>query len=372
MRNIEIGSVINRRMSSAKQLITIDGPFKMHRGGMLQSPTVAYETWGNLVGSGDNAVLLFTGLSPSAHAAASDEDPSPGWWEEMVGPGKPIDTDRYFLICANSLGSCFGSTGPASADPETGERYGLNFPELTLEDVARSAHGVLSHLKVDRLHTVIGSSMGGMTALAFSLLYPAISESLVAISSSLHALPFAIALRSLQREIVRSDPAWNGGEYEAGAGPVSGMRLARKVGMITYRSAQEWEQRFGRDPAAAEWRSDEPFGINFAIESYLQAHANKFTGGFDPNCYLYLSRAMDFFDVEDLRDIGLRRALIIGVITDILFPMHQQKELADALKEFVDDVEYTELNSINGHDSFLVDMESFRPVIRKHFGIAEN
>ncbi len=210
--------------------------------------------------------------------------------------------------------------------------------------------------------------MGGMTALAYCLLYPSVSESMVAISSSLRALPFAIALRSLQREIVRTDPTWNGGEYEAGAGPVSGMRLARKVGMITYRSAQEWEQRFGRDPASEEWQSDEPFGINFAIESYLQAHANKFTGGFDPNCYLYLSRAMDYFDVNDLSSIALRRALIVGVVTDILFPMHQQKELADGLKEFVDDIEYVNLESINGHDSFLVDMDSFQPVIRRFYG----
>ncbi len=355
-------------MTNATQLVKLDGPFSMHRGGVLQSPIMAYETWGELAGSGENAVLLFTGLSPSAHATSSEDDPSPGWWEEMVGPGKPIDTNRYYVICVNSLGSCFGSTGPASTDPATGERYGLNFPELTLEDVANSTHEVLRHLKVDRLQSVIGSSMGGMTALAYCLLHPSVSESMVAISSALRALPFAIALRSLQREIVRTDPAWNGGEYEAGAGPVSGMRLARKVGMITYRSAQEWEQRFGRDPATEEWQSDEPFGINFAIESYLQAHANKFTGGFDPNCYLYLSRAMDFFDIDDLSTISLRRALIVGVVTDILFPPHQQKELADALKKNVDDVEFTRLDSINGHDSFLVDMDSFHPVIRKFYG----
>ena len=355
-------------MSSAEQLMTIDGPFNMHRGGVLQSPSIAYETWGELEGSGDNAVLLFTGLSPSAHATSSEQDPSPGWWEKMVGPGKPIDTNRYFVICANSLGSCFGSTGPASTDPETGERYRLNFPELTLEDVAQSAHGVLRQLKVDRLHTVIGSSMGGMTALAYCLLYPEMSHSLVAISSSLRSLPFAIALRSLQREIVRRDPEWDDGNYEPGAGPISGMRLARKVGMITYRSAQEWEQRFGRDAAEAQWLSDEPFGISFAIESYLQAHANKFTGGFDPNCYLYLSRAMDYFDIQDLSNVALKRVLIVGVVTDILFPIHQQKEMADSLKEYVDDVEFVELQSINGHDSFLVDMDSFHPVIRKFYG----
>jgi len=363
-------------MTDATQLLKLDGPFKMHRGGVLQSPTIAYETWGELEGSGENAVLLFTGLSPSAHATSSPEDPSPGWWEEMVGPGRPIDTNRFFVICANSLGSCFGSTGPASTDPETGEPYRLNFPVLTLEDVARSGYEVLRHLNVDRLHAVVGSSMGGMTALAFCFLYPRFSESLVAISSCLRALPFAIALRSLQREIVRSDAQWNGGDYDPENGPVSGMRLARKVGMITYRSAQEWEKRFGRELAPAEWQTDEPFSISFAIESYLQAHANKFTGQFDPNCYLYLSRAMDLFDVAEhggsietgLSNIKLHRALIIGVVTDILFPIHQQKELADGLDDVVDNVQFAELNSIQGHDSFLVDTANFDPVIRRFFG----
>ncbi len=360
-------------MSTAKKLLKLDGPFYMRRGGVLQSPTIAYETWGELEGSGDNAILLFTGLSPSAHATSSPEDPSPGWWEEMVGPGRPIDTNRYFVICANSLGSCFGSTGPASTDPETDERYALSFPVLTLEDVAQSGYEVLRHLKIDRLHAVAGSSMGGMTALAFCLLYPGVSELLVAISSSMRALPFAIALRSLQREIVRKDPDWNGGDYELGSGPVSGMRLARKLGMITYRSAQEWERRFGRERVPAESQADDPFDISFSVESYLQAHANKFTGQFDPNCYLYLSRAMDLFDVAEhgasieagLSNLDLRRALVIGVTTDILFPIHQQKELADALGKVVDDVQFTELNSIQGHDSFLVDMDRFRPVVCK-------
>lgn len=362
-------------MSAATRFLKLNGPFEMRRGGVLQSPTIAFETWGKLEGSGDNAVLLFTGLSPSAHAASNEEDPSPGWWEEMVGPGRPIDTDRYFVICANSLGSCFGTTGPASTDPETGERYRLTFPELTLEDVAQSANEVMRHLKVDRLHTVIGSSMGGMTALAFCLLHPGVAGTLVAISSSMRSLPFAIALRSLQREIVRSDPAWAGGDYDPGHGPVSGMRLARKLGMITYRSAQEWEGRFGRDQAPAEWRTDEPFGMSFAIESYLQAHANKFTGEFDPNCYLYLSRAMDLFDVEEhggsieavLGNLDLERARIVGVTTDILFPLRQQQELATALENVVDDIQLTKLNSIQGHDSFLVDMENFQPVLRRFF-----
>ena len=362
-------------MSTAKKTLKLDRPFNMRRGGVLQSPIIVYETWGELEESGENAILLFTGLSPSAHATSSLEDPSPGWWEHMVGPGRPIDTNRYFVICANSLGSCFGSTGPASTDPETGELYRLNFPVLTIEDIAQSGHEVLRYLKIDSLHTVVGSSMAGMTALAFCLLYPGISDSLVAISSSMNALPFAIALRSLQREIVRKDPDWNGGNYEPGSGPISGMRLARKLGMTTYRSAQEWEGRFGRERIPAELQTDDPFGISFLVESYLQKHANKFTGQFDPNCYLYLSRAMDLFDVAEyggsikasLNNLDLRRAIVIGVTTDILFPIHQQRELADALDKVVDDVQFIELNSIHGHDSFLVDMDNFIPVLGKFF-----
>ena len=159
-------------MSSARKLYTFDGMFRMHRAGFLESPTLAYETWGTLNSKGDNAVLIFSGLSPSAHAASSDEDMSPGWWEEMIGSGLPIDTDRFFVICVNSLGSCFGSTGPASNNPKTGERYRLTFPVLTLEDVADAALLVVRHLGVDCLHTVVGCSMGGMSGLAFCVRHP--------------------------------------------------------------------------------------------------------------------------------------------------------------------------------------------------------
>lgn len=347
----------------------------MHRGGVLQQPVIAYETWGKLNSAGDNAVLIFTGLSPSAHVTSSPQDPAPGWWEEMVGPSRPIDTNRYFVVCCNSLGGCFGSTGPASENPATGELYRLSFPVLALEDIAVAAHGVIVSLGIERLAAVVGSSMGGMTATAFTMLYPGISRSLVAVSSAARSLPFAIALRSLQREMIRKDPDWQGGHYPLGKGPITGMRLARKVGMITYRSAAEWQQRFGRERIAAERDSGDPFGIDFEVESYLEAHALKFTGQFDPNCYLYLSRAMDLFDVaeyggsvaEGLSRVQAERALIIGVTSDILFPVEQQREIASGLKSSVAHVEYVELNSIQGHDSFLVDMDRFRPVIRRFF-----
>lgn len=362
-------------MSSAKKIIELAEPFSMRGGGSLQDVRLAYETWGKLSPARDNAVLLFTGLSPSAHAASSAADPSPGWWEEMVGQGKPIDSNRFFIICVNSLGSCFGSTGPASINPTTDVPYRLEFPVLTIEDIAHAGFEVVRGLGLDRLHAVVGSSMGGMSALAFTILYPQMSQGLVSISAATRARPFAIALRSLQREIIRKDPAWQEGNYQVGQGPVTGMRLARKLGMITYRSAKEWHERFGRERVPEERRTGDAFGIDFEVESYLEAHANKFTGQFDANCYLYLSRAMDLFDVAEhggsveagLAKSGAKNALIIGVETDFLFPLEQQRHLANGLSTPGRSVEFVPLPSIQGHDSFLVDMDRFRPVIARFF-----
>jgi homoserine O-acetyltransferase/O-succinyltransferase len=360
--------------TTARRLLHLPGHFAMKRG-RLKSAVVAYETWGNQNRDRDNTVLIFTGLSPSAHVASSPEDPSAGWWEDMVGPDKPIDTNRYFVVCVNSLGSCFGSTGPASVNPDTGERYRLSFPVLCVEDIARGGMEVVRSLGIASLFATVGASMGGMTALAFCLLYPGLSRALVSISSAARSLPFAIALRSLQREMIRRDAAWLQGNYAPEAGPITGMRLARKLGMISYRSAKEWEHRFGRERATDEGYDDDPFRIDFEVEAYLEAHANKFIGAFDANCYLYLSRAMDLFDAADhggtvtkaLQRVELDRALVIGVETDFLFPLHQQLELSEGLRQVVADVEFTSLPSIQGHDSFLVDMDRFRPAVGSFF-----
>ena len=355
----------------ALRSIQLETRFAMLRGA-LESPCIAYESWGTQNAAEDNSILIFTGLSPSAHVASSVEDPSTGWWEDMVGPGKPIDSNRYHIICMNSLGSCFGTTGACSIDPARNEAYRLNFPVLSIEDIANAGAVVLDHLGIERLHAVVGSSMGGMTALAFVLLHPERAASLVSISSAARSEPFSIALRSLQREMIRRDPEWRNGQYDlAGLGPITGMRMARKLGMITYRSAAEWTQRFGRERAMSDPNDADPFGIDFEIEAYLEAHANKFIGSFDANCYLFLSRAMDLFDITDyggslkqgLSRVNLERALIIGVESDFLFPLHQQRELADGLQAYVADTTFIALPSIQGHDSFLVDMDRFRPVV---------
>ena len=359
-------------MGPATKTITLEGRFKMHRAGYLESPILAYETWGELNDAKDNAILIFSGLSPSAHAASSAEDPSVGWWEDMIGPGLPLDSDRFQVICVNSLGSCFGSTGPASVNPETDDVYRLNFPTLTLEDVAEAAYGVIRKLGIEKLHSVIGCSMGGMSGLAFCVRHPEASCNFITISSATRAEPFSIAVRSLQRELIRADPKWLSGNYDPKDPPVVGQRLARKLGMMTYRSPEEWVQRFGRQrTTATEENVNDPFKIAFSVEAYLENHANKFSGAFDPNCYLYLSRASDLFDLAEhggslesgFKRLQLERALVIGVETDILFPIQQQRDLAEGLGAVCDDTTIIELDCIRGHDSFLVDMDAFRPVI---------
>tara|TARA_X000000950_G_scaffold288605_1_gene406233 strand:- start:566 stop:1456 length:891 start_codon:yes stop_codon:yes gene_type:complete len=294
----------------------------------------------------------------------------------MIGSGKPIDTDKFYVVCVNSLGSCFGSTSPSSINPDSGHVYGLDFPDLSIEDMAKAAHHALHDLGIDHIHTVIGSSMGGMSALAYALMFPQEVAHLVTISAAPRALPFTIAVRSLQREIIRCDPDFQNGLYPQDQVPTNGMVLARKLGLMSYRAAEEWHQRFNRARVSPERRSQERFGIEFEVESYLEYNAQKFVKTFDANSYLYLSRAMDLFDVADhggsvnagLAKIQTQHALVIGVNTDILFPLQQQKEIADGLQKAGRSVDFIEIESINGHDAFLVDEAHFAPVVRDFFG----
>ncbi len=350
----------------------LPSPFPMKRGGALQQARLAFETWGTLSAERDNAVLILTGLSPSAHAASHAENPEPGWWEMMIGPGKPIDTGRWFVICVNSLGSCKGSTGPASVAPDTGAPYRLEFPPLSVEDGAHAAFDLVRALGIEQLACVIGCSMGGMTALALLALHPASARGHINVSGAACALPFSIGIRSLQREAIRLDPQWNGGHYSDEAYPDAGMRIARKLGVVTYRSSLEWSGRFGRVRLDSDARPDDPFGFEFQVESYLEGHARRFIRQFDPNCYLYLSRSMDWFDLAELGHgdlrrayaaMGLQHALSIGVTTDILFPLQQQQEIADGLLTVGCDAQFAPLDSPQGHDAFLVDFDRFGPVI---------
>jgi homoserine O-acetyltransferase len=360
------------------RFIDLPSPFAMKRGGALHGARIAYETWGRPDADRGNAILILTGLSPDAHAAATDANPAPGWWEAMLGPGKPIDTDRWHVICVNTLGSCKGSTGPASESPAGGP-YRLDFPPLSVEDCADAAAHVVHALGIEQLACVIGNSMGGMAALAFLQRHPGLARNHINISGAARALPFSIAIRSLQREAIRLDPAWNSGLYDDDSYPESGMRMARKLGVITYRSALEWDGRFGRVRLDSDRADGDPFGLEFEVESYLEAHARRFVRRFDPNCYLYLSRAMDWFDIGDycearcgdsqadtlsaLASIPLEKALVIGVGTDILFPLQQQEAIAAGLARGGADARFLPLDSPQGHDAFLVDFARFGPAV---------
>ena len=397
--------------ADARRYHALPSPFAMKRGGVLHGAHVAYETWGELSAARDNAVLVLTGLSPSAHMTSSAQDPTPGWWEAMVGPGKAIDTARWCVICVNSLGSDKGSSCPASIDPATGAAYRLSFPELALEDVANAAHAAVSGLGITQLACLIGCSMGGMSALAYMLLHPGSVRAHISVDTAPQAQPFAIAIRSLQREAIRLDPCWKDGNYdiqgwnsaaggrsghpassdtsasmhvagsagaadihagEDGCYPDIGMSIARKLGVITYRSAMEWNGRFARIRLDPEQRDDNPFGREFQVESYLEGHAQRFVRTFDPNSYLYLSRASDWFDIaeyghgsvlEGLKRIQIERAMVIGVSTDILFPLQQQEQIAEGLQAAGADVEFVALDSPQGHDAFLVDIDNYSRAI---------
>jgi len=356
--------------------VALPDPFPMYRGGTLHGARIAYESWGQLNAARDNAIVLFTGLSPSAHAAATEADPSPGWWQRMIGPQLAIDTRRYFVMCINSLGSCFGSTGPASLDPATGERYRLNFPEVAVEDIARGGYEAMRALGIERAAVVMGASLGGTVVTTFAALFPQGARRLISISGSAAASPFAIALRSVQREAILRDPDWQGGNYAPEHPPRNGMRLARKLGTITYRSATEWRQRFGRQPIAGNALRASPFAPRFAVEGYLESQAERFTRIFDPNCYLYLSRAMDRFDLAEhggsyraaLAGSALESALVLGVESDMLYPIHEQAAIAEALEQSGINTRFQRLPSLEGHDAFLVDIARFDAAIRAYLG----
>lgn len=356
--------------------VLLPDPFSLYRGGKLRGARIAFESWGVLNAARDNAILLFTGLSPSAHAAATASDPSPGWWQRMIGASLAIDTSRYFVMCVNSLGSCFGSTGPDSVNPATGERYRLDFPEVALEDIARAGFEATRALGIQRLAAAMGSSLGGSVVMAFAALFPQGARRLISISGSAAASPFAIALRSVQREAILSDPDWQGGNYSATRRPTNGMRVARKLGTITYRSAAEWRQRFGRDPIAGLALGADAFAPRFAVEGYLEAQAERFTRVYDPNCYLYLSRAMDRFDLAEHGGSyraalaagsgpgGVEKVLVLGVESDFLYPIHEQAAIAEAFEQAGVNVRFARLPSIEGHDAFLVDIPRFDAELR--------
>ncbi|EJT71101.1 hypothetical protein GGTG_12122 [Gaeumannomyces tritici R3-111a-1] len=272
-------------------------PLLLDWGGILPEFHVAYETWGALNADRSNAILLHTGLSASSHAKSTDANPQPGWWERFIGPGCALDTDKYFVICTNVIGGCYGSTGPSSVDPADGARYATRFPILTLEDMVRAQFRLLDSLGIRRLHASVGSSMGGMQSLAAATLFPARVGRVVSISGCARSHPYSIAMRHTQRQVLMMDPNWNRGFYYDGGRvpPHAGMKLAREIATVTYRSGPEWEQRFGR--RRADPTKPPALCPDFLIETYLDHAGEKFCLTYDPNSLLYVSKAMDLFDL---------------------------------------------------------------------------
>ncbi|KAF1811301.1 homoserine acetyltransferase [Eremomyces bilateralis CBS 781.70] len=270
-------------------------PLLLDWGGILPSFAIAHESWGTLNADRSNAILLHTGLSASSHAASTAANEKPGWWERFIGPGRPLDTERFFIVCTNVVGGCYGSTGPGSVDPANGERYATRFPILTMEDMVRAQFRLLDSLGVRRLYASVGSSMGGMQSLAAGTLFPERVGRVASISGCARSHPYSIAMRHTQRQVLMMDPNWNRGFYYDGIPPHAGMKLAREIATVTYRSGPEWEQRFGRRRADAS----RPPALcpDFLIETYLDHAGEKWCLEYDPNSLLYVSKAMDLFDL---------------------------------------------------------------------------
>ena len=270
-------------------------PLLLDWGGVLLEFNIAYETWGTLDSNKSNAVLLHTGLSASSHAHSTEINPKPGWWEKFIGPGAPLDTNKYFVICTNVIGGCYGSTGPASIDPADGHRYATRFPILTMEDMVRAQFRLLDAFGIEELYASVGSSMGGMQSLAAGTHFPERVGRIVSVSGCARSHPYSIAMRHTQRQVLMMDPNWSRGFYYDGIPPHAGMKLAREIATVTYRSGPEWEQRFGR--RRADPSKQPALCPDFLIETYLDHAGEKFCLEYDANSLLYVSKAMDLFDL---------------------------------------------------------------------------
>ena len=358
------------KILSGYQTFHHPGTLKLDWGGELPGFDIAYETWGDLNEARDNAVLLHTGLSASSHAHSHPDNPNPGWWEGFIGPGAPLDTDRFHVICTNLIGGCYGSTGPSSTNPATDEPWATDFPIVTVRDMIRAQLLMLDAMEIDRLHASVGASLGGMQSIMLAALAPSRVRRIVSISAALRSYPQAIALRFMQRQAVMNDADWQEGRYYGQSFPHRGMKVARGIGTITYRSGPEWQNRFGRTRREGVPRLDE----DFQVESYLAYQGEKFCLQYDANSYLYISKAMDLFDLkpEDGSRDGptiddvVCPSLVIGVTSDILFPVRQQRELAESLRKAGVDTTYLEIDAPYGHDTFLVEKDTVGAAVKGH------
>ncbi len=334
---------------------------ELESGEKLGPITLAYETYGKLNDDRSNAILVTHALTGDAHAAGWHKgDKNPGWWDNMIGPGKGFDTNKYFVICSNVIGGCQGSTGPSSINPKTGRHYGLEFPLITIKDMVNAQLRLVEHLGIDKLLSVAGGSMGGMQVLQWVVSHPERVRSAIPIASTAVHSPQQIAFNEVGRQAIMADPNWNDGNYYGKRLPVKGLSVARMVGHITYMSDESMNDKFGR--RFKEEKQGLKFGAEFEVEGYLQYRGDNFIKRFDPNSYLYVTKAIDYFDLSN--GVGLRnmlkgvnaRFLIIAFKSDWLYPAYQSQEIARACKRAGIEAIYCELNSTYGHDAFLVEV----------------
>jgi len=349
-------------------LFSLPEELVLESGQKLSPITLAYETYGKLNPDKSNAILVFHALSGDAHAAGFHEgDSKPGWWDNMIGPSKALDTNKYFMICANVIGGCKGSTGPSSMNPKTQKPYGVTFPIITIADMVRAQKKLLDLLGIKKLLTVIGGSMGGMQALQWATLFPESIQSAIVIASSLKHTAQQIAFNEVARQAIMADPDWQDGDYYKREIPARGLSVARMVGHITYMSETSMEQKFGRKLVEHEEPSND-----FEVASYLKYRGDSFVQRFDANSFLYITKAIDLFDLatknEFQKSLAKSKAnfLIISFSSDWLYPTHQSKDMVKILKSNDVDVSFCEIHADYGHDSFLVEIDQQSHLI-SHF-----
>ncbi len=353
--------------------LTDDEPFCLESGATLSPVTLAYETYGRLNADRSNAILICHALSGSAHAAgrSSPNDPKTGWWDECIGPGKAFDTDRFFVVCSNVLGGCYGSTGPASVNPATGVPYGLRFPVVTIGDMVRAQEKLLDHLGIERLLCVAGGSMGGMQVLEWAANHPERVVAAIPLATTAQHSPMLIAFSEVGRQAIYADPAWNNGDYYLAAKkPDAGLAVARMVGHITYLSEESMHHKFGRRLRNIE-RYGYEFETEFEVESYLKYNGNSFTRRFDANSYLYVTKAMDYFDLSQhtgslaaaFHNSTHVKFLVVSFTSDWLYPSYHSKSLVTALSVAGADVTYLDIQSTWGHDAFLLEVETMTKLL---------
>ncbi|MEY2796623.1 MAG: hypothetical protein RL533_195 [Pseudomonadota bacterium] len=365
----------------SKKTYHFDAPLRLQSGASIDQYNLVVETYGQLNANASNAVLICHALNASHHVAGIDPDNSNelGWWDNMVGPGKPVDTNHFFVIGVNNLGSCFGSTGPMSINPQTNEPYGARFPVLTVEDWVNAQARLADQMGIRKFAAVMGGSLGGMQAMSWATQYPERVAHCVVIASTPKLSAQNIAFNEVARNAILSDPDFYGGDYyKHGVVPKRGLRLARMVGHITYLSDDDMAEKFGRDLQRLAGAPDEyrfSFDVEFAVESYLRHQGDKFSGYFDANTYLLITRALDYFDPAKRFHGDLSQALanvrakflVISFSTDWRFSPDRSREIVQALLNNKTDVSYAEIDAPHGHDAFLLDDERYHRLVRAYF-----